>query len=150
VHGEHRNARLLRAARKLGGVDRTRIPPEPHLQRDGDLYGADHRIDQRQRMIEIAHQRRARRAVRHLLRRAAHVDVDDVGALPFGDARALRHPIRLAAGKLHDMDADAAAFAAHGGFALALHQTRAGGHLRHDQTRAQALGQPAERRVGDA
>ena len=31
-------------------------------------------------MVEIAHQRRARIAAGHLLRRAAHVDVDDVGA----------------------------------------------------------------------
>ena len=46
-------------------------------------------------VIEIAHQRRARELAGHLARRAAHVDVDDVGAEPLGDARAFRHPVRL-------------------------------------------------------
>ena len=58
-------------------------------------------------MIEIAHQRRAGLAAGDVLGRAAHVDVDDVGAGGLGDPRALGHPVRFAAGELHDMRADA-------------------------------------------
>ena len=35
-------------------------------------------------MVEIAHQRGAGRAVGHVLRRATHIDVDDIGARGFG------------------------------------------------------------------
>ena len=48
----------------------------------GTVDRAHHRLDQPQRMIEVAHQRRARQPARDLLRRAAHVDVDDPRALP--------------------------------------------------------------------
>ena len=58
-------------------------------------------------VVEVAHQRRAGIAAGHLLGRAAHVDVDDVGALARGDARGLGHVARLAAGKLHHMDRQA-------------------------------------------
>ena len=101
-------------------------------------------------MIEIAHQRRAGGAVGHLLGRAAHVDVDDVRALRLSDAGAFGHPMGLAAGELHDVDGDALPFAAHARFALALDECSARGHFRNHQTRAVALGEPAERSVGDA
>jgi hypothetical protein len=41
-------------------------------------------------------------------------------------------------------------FAAHAGFALALCECSARGHLGNHQTCAMALGEPAERSVGDA
>ncbi len=103
-----------------------------------------------QRVIEIAHQRRSRGPIGDLLGRAAHVDVDDVRALRFGDAGALSHPAGFAAGELHDMNADAPPFAAHARFALPLGQRRARGHFRHHQARPQPLGQAAERRIRDA
>ena len=73
---------------------------------------ADRGLDQRQRVIEVAHQRRARLAAGHVPGRAAHVDVDDVGAGALGDARAFRHPARLAAGELHDVEPQALPFGA--------------------------------------
>ena len=63
-------------------------------------------------MIEIAHQSGAGGPVGHLLGGAAHVDVDDLGALRFGNAGALRHPKGFAAGELHDADGDTIVFAA--------------------------------------
>ena len=102
VHGDQLHAGGLGAARQLGGVAARVVPAQPHLQRDGHAHGADDRFDQRQGVIEVAHQRAARQLARHLARRAAHVDVDDVGAEPLGDAGALRHPARLAAGELYD------------------------------------------------
>ncbi len=65
-----------------------------------------------QRVVEIAHQRRARLPAGHVPRRATHVDVDDGRAGSFGDARALRHPARLAARELHDVNASALPFGA--------------------------------------
>ena len=61
-------------------------------------------------MIEVAHQRRSRLPVGDVLGLTAHVDVDDLGARAFGDARALRHPARLTTGKLHDVNASAMSF----------------------------------------
>ena len=59
-------------------------------------------------MIEIAHQRRAGLTVGHMLGRAAHIDVDDVGAGGFSDACALRHPVRFAARELNGVDGNPA------------------------------------------
>ena len=150
MHGDHANAGSFRAARELRRIDAGVIPAEPHFQRDRHAHGGDGCLDQGQRVIEIAHQRRAGGAVGHLLGRAAHVDVDDVRALRLGDAGAFRHPMRLAAGELHDVDGDALSLAAHARFALALDECGARGHFRNHQTRAVAFREPAEGRVGDA
>ena len=64
-----------------------------------------------QGVIEIAHQRAARELAGHLARRAAHVDVDDVGAHPLDDARAFRHPVGFAADELNDERGKLAALA---------------------------------------
>ena len=63
------------------------IPAEPHLERHRHAHRSDRRLDQSQRMIEIAHQRRTGLTARDVARRAAHVDVDDIGA---GRLRAAR------------------------------------------------------------
>jgi hypothetical protein len=101
MDGDKPHARSLRAPRQLGGVMRAVVPTKPHLQRHRHAHHAHHGIDQGQRMIEIAHQRRAGSAVDHVLGRAPHIDVDDVGAETLGDARAFGHPARFAAGELH-------------------------------------------------
>ena len=101
-------------------------------------------------MIEIAHQRRAGLAAGHMARRAAHIDVDDVGAGGFGDPGALRHPVRLAARELHDMRADAGGLAAQKRHRPAVHELVAGDHLRDDQSGAESGGKPSKGRIGDA
>ena len=70
-----------------------------------------------------------------MLRRAAHVDVDDRGAGALGDARAFGHPARFAAGKLHDMQAGAVVFEAPPGDAFAFSERGAGRHFRDDEPR---------------
>ncbi len=73
------------------------------------------------------------------------------GALRLGDAGAFGHPARFAAGKLDDVDGDAAAPSLRTlRFALAAGEPGAGGHFGNHQAGAQPLGQAAERRVGDA
>jgi hypothetical protein len=94
-------------------------------------------------MIEVAHQRRSRLPVGDVLGRASHVDVDDFGAGAFGNARALRHPVRLAAGELNDMDAGALAFGAQHGVAAAFDQRIA---CRREQR--QAAGHQVRRQGG--
>ncbi len=69
----------------------------------GTVGRGDGRLDQRQRVVEVAHQRRTGIAAGHLARGAAHVDVDDVGAGVGRGARALRHPAGFAPGELDDV-----------------------------------------------
>ena len=68
----------------------------------------------------------------------------------FGDARALRHPARLAAGELNDMNAGALSFGAQHSIAAAFDQGIAGGHLGDDEAGAELRHQSTERRIGDA
>ena len=101
-------------------------------------------------MVEIAHQRRSGLSTGDVPRGAAHVDVDDVGASGLRDPRALRHPVRLAAGKLDHMWADAGRFAAQLGHRLAIHEVIAGGHLGDDKASSKAGRESAKGSVGDA
>ena len=96
-------------------------------------------------MVEIAHERRSRGPVGHLLRRATHIDIDDVGALRLGNACAFRHPPGLASGELHDMDADAGAVAANG--CLAFSRARPA-HAVISETTSPAPSLSASRRNG--
>ena len=110
MHRDHPHARRLGAARELRRIERAVVPAEPHLQRHRHRDRADRRLDQGQRMVEIAHQRRAGLAAGHCW--AGQPMLMSMMSAParFGDARALRHPVRLAAGELDDVDADALAF----------------------------------------
>ena len=85
-----------------------------------------------------------------LLGRATHVDIDDVGALRLGDPGALRHPLRLAAGELDDVDIDAPSVAATRCLPFAPDKAGTCRHFRHDQAGAESLSQPAERRIGNS
>ncbi len=103
MHRNEPHAGCLRAPRQFGRVTQSIIPAEPHLESDRHPHRADHRLDQAERMIEIAHQRRAGLAAGDVARRTTHVDVDDGRAEVFGNARALLHPAGLATGDLHHM-----------------------------------------------
>jgi hypothetical protein len=150
MHGDHTHARLFCAAGEFRRVDRLMVPAEPHLQRHRHRDGGDGGFNQRERMIEVAHQRRSRLPVGHVLGRAAHVDVDHGGAGGFRDARALAHPVRFASGKLHHMHADALTLGAQDRVAVALHQIFTGGHFGNHQTGTETGDQTAERGIGHA
>ena len=143
VHGDKRDARLFGAARQIGRVERGVVPAKPHFQRHRNLDRRHDCLDQGERMVEIAHQRRTGLAVGDVFGRAAHVDVDDLGAARLGDARAFGHPLRLAARDLHDVVSDAVPFGAKARIALALRERRAGHHLGDDEAGAQHRGQRA-------
>ena len=80
MDGDQLDACLLGTLGDIRGVQRILVPAEAHLQRDRDIDSLHGRLDQRQGVIGIAHQRRAGIAADHLLGRAAHVDLDDIGA----------------------------------------------------------------------
>ena len=107
MHRDQLHTGILCATRQFWRVDRAMIPAKTHFQSYRYAHGANRRLDQRQRMIEIAHQRRTGLASSHMACRTAHVNVDNVRACGFRDPRAFGHPARLAACQLHDVRSDA-------------------------------------------
>ena len=145
VHRNHLHARGLRAARQFRRVERAIVPAEPHLQRHRHLHRRYRRLDQSQRVIEIAHQRRTGLAARHMARRTAHIDIDDFGAGGFGDPRAFRHPSGLAARELNDMRTYSGRLASQPRHRPAIDEIVAGGHFGNDESGAQEPRPDAER-----
>ena len=150
MDGNELHALGLGAARQLGRVSCLVVPAEPHLQRHGYADGAYDGTDQGLRVVEIAHQRRARKLAGHFPCRAAHVDVDEVGALGFGDARAFRHPFLFAAGKLDDERGEVATFGPAQHIGARFDEFFAGDHLGNDEGRAEPVREPAKGQIADA
>jgi hypothetical protein len=147
MHGDHLHAGILRAARERGGVDRAVVPAEPHLERHRDCNGPDGGVDQRQGMVEVAHERRAGLSPGHMPGRATHVDVDDVGAAGFRDAGALAHPMRRAPRQLYDVRGKTASLRSQQRIRMALCQVLAGGHFGDHQARPEARDQAPDGRI---
>ena len=82
-------------------VDLAVVPPLAHLDGDGNLHRLRHRRDDFRGVRRLAHQAAAGVVLRDLRHRAAHVDVDDVGAHLFDDARGFGHLGGLAAEDLN-------------------------------------------------
>ena len=116
----------------------------------GTPDGPDDRLDQAHGVAEVAHQRRAGQLARDLAGRAAHVDVDDVGAQLFRHARPFRHPARLAARQLYDEGSKIPANCPFAHAVAVLDQVLARHHLRGDERGAQKMRLAAERQVGYA
>ena len=118
MHGDHAHAGVLRAARELGRIDRCVVPAEPHLQRHRHAMPR-----RRSPRSASAHDRGRASAPSRTASPATYFAGQPMlmsmicGAGGFGDARALRHPVRLAAGELHDVDAGALPFGAQHGVA---------------------------------
>ena len=142
--------RSLGAAREIGRVYGRGVPAKPHFQGHRNPNRGDRRLDQTECVIKVPHERRPGRTVGDLLGRATHIDIDDVGALRLGNPGPFRHPMRLASGKLDDVDIDAPAVAAHRCLPFAPDKAGTCRHFGHDQAGAQFLSQPAERRIGNS
>jgi len=86
-------------------------------------------------MVRRLHQRRARSALRDLLGRTAHINVDDPRALRFNHPRGFGHGCRFAPrdlnGSAFDADPQLRLFARAGS---TRQQLVTGDHFRHDQT----------------
>ena len=99
-HGGHPS--LLHGPGQLHAVDGALIPAQAHLYGDGPAARPpDHRLSHPDGLVRGAHQPRAVPGIGHLGHRAAHVDVQDVGAgdLP-GNGGGLLHTPLVAAEQL--------------------------------------------------
>ena len=150
VNRHHPAPARFGAAGEIGRIQRTLIPAETHLHRDGNRDRVDDRGDDPLGAVEIAHQRRPRQCARHAPRRTAHVDVDDLSPRAFDPARRLGHRDGLAADELDGMGRDPLALGAHRRFGVALEKGLGGDHFGKDERRAEAARDPTHRQVADA
>ena len=93
------HAEVLADPPELEEVDRLRPPAEaePELHGERDVEDPAAGLDDARCAAEVAHEGRARATLQHLVRRAAHVDVADVGPQLVDQRRALGHPPGVAA-----------------------------------------------------
>ena len=152
VNGHRGGAGILHAAREVGRVAQGVVPARAHLDRDRNANGAGHGANHRGRVFGLAHQAAAGIVLGDLRHRAAHVDVDDVGAHALDDLCRRRHLVRVAA---EHLDRDRALlFGVLGVFKRAIDaadEPLGRHHLGHDQTAAAVpFHETAERRVGHA
>jgi len=101
MHGQRRDACVFRDLRDRHAVTVSAIPPGAYFQRHWHL----HRV--RYRGADAGHQRlvlqqcRARPNIADLLRRTAHVDIDDLGAMIDVVACRIGQHLRIVARDLH-------------------------------------------------
>src|SRR3569833_1552588 len=81
VHGERLYAALFGAARDRDAVAEIGVPARAYLERHRDIDGLHHRFEYARHQRLVLQERGARHHVAHLLRGAAHVDVDDLRAV---------------------------------------------------------------------
>ena len=105
VHRHCGDAERAGATGEFGRVERSGRPSRAASSRSPAPCTPRRSLDDAAGVIEIAHQRRAGIAAGDALGRAAHVDVDDVGA-GASASRGLAHPARVAAGELDDVRGD--------------------------------------------
>jgi len=148
---EHGDAGLLGQARDGQRVAVLRVPSGAELQGHRHVDRRHHRVQDARNQRLVLQQRRAAGDVAHFLRRAAHVDVDDLGATRHVEARRLDEHFRVGAGQLHRLGLGLAVVVQAPARLLAGPQLRVGGsHLAHRVAGAQLLAQLAKRPVGDA
>ena len=152
VHRHRRGAGLFHPPGQIRRVDLGRVPAGPHLHRHRNPHRPGHRTDDARGVLRLAHQAAAGVVLGDLRHRAAHVDVDDVGAHALDDLRRGGHLVGIAA---EDLDRDRPLlFGVSGVLERAVdaaHQTLGADHLGHDEpASALALDEAAERSVGHA
>ena len=140
----------LGAGGEVGGVATRIVPAETHLDRHRHRDRPAHGGEQAGRVVEVAHQGRARGDPGHDLGRAAHVHVDHVGAPGLREPRGLGHRPRLAAGELDHVQIDPGARRAQDRLAGAAGEFACRHHLGDHGIGPAAAGDPAHVQVGDA
>ena len=97
MEGQRRRARLDEPRPDLEARARAVLGAAAHLHRDRQRRGRRDGRDDARGVIRVVEQRRAGAGLRHLLDRAAEVDVDDVRARGLDRARGLGHRDRVGA-----------------------------------------------------
>jgi hypothetical protein len=151
VHRDHADADVLGDARESGRVQAGVVPAHAHLQRHRDRDRLDGGLQDGGGGGFVAHQGGAGGlADRHLLHRAAEIDVDQVGALVHRESGGVGHGVRIAAGELQGGDAAAAVNLGHVERLAVLPDHRPGGdHLGDDHAGAEFLRGAAKWQIGD-
>jgi hypothetical protein len=149
VQGQHRNAGLLGHARDGQRILVFAVPAGAELQGDRHVDRPHHRFQDALHQVFVLQQGRTAPVVAHFLDRAAHVDVDDLGAALDVEPGAVGQVFRVGAGDLHRLRLHLAFVIGTARTLFAGPQARVGsGHLRHRITGAELLAQLAERTVG--
>ena len=151
VQSQHGDARVFRQPGNPQGILVFTVPARAKFQGDGHVDGGHHRVEDAGHQVFVLQQGRTAPVVAHLLHRAAHVDVDDLGAPLHIETGAVGQVLGIGARDLHRfrlhfarMVGAAAAF-----FAGPQAGIR-GRHLGHGVARAQLLAQLAEGTVRHA
>ncbi len=151
MQGQHGDAAVLGDAGDRERVLVVAVPAGAELERHRHVHRSDHRLQDARHQRLVLQQGRAAPAIADLLDRAAHVDVDDLGAALDVVLRAFGQHGRIGAGDLHRLRLHLAGVvdAARGFFRSP--QARIGRrHFRHRVAGAEPLAQLAERAIGDA
>src|SRR3569833_2906650 len=151
VHGERLYAALFGDARDRDAVAVIGVPARAYLERHRDIDGLHHRFEYARHQRLVLQERGARHHVAHLLRGAAHVDVDDLRAVIGVVARNHDQQHRndacdLHRAWLHLADVIDALLRFHAVPQERKHKD----HLRYRHARAEFLAQLAEGAIGDA
>ena len=102
VDRQHLHARRLGTARNDRVHSDNRRPSQAaSLSVTGTATAPTTASIRRQRMVRGLHQSRSRQTARHLLRGAAHIDIDDLRAVRLDHPCGLGDPIHIAPGELH-------------------------------------------------
>ncbi len=101
VHRNGADTRTLRDPRNGKRIPVVRVGARADLERHRHVDGAHHRVHDRRDQRLVSEQCRARGGIADLLRRATHVDVDDLRAAIDVVARGIGHQRRIGAGDLH-------------------------------------------------
>ncbi len=122
-----------------------------NLQGHRHIHRGDHGLQYAPHQRFVRQQGRASRLAAHFLGRAAHIDVDDLGAVGHIVGRRRGHGGRVVAGNLHRARGDfAVVAAAQAGLARIPQAGIAADHFRHHQARPELGAEPAEGEVRDA
>jgi transcription elongation factor GreA len=145
MKGECRCARVDQAWADVEGGAGAVVDAPPHLHGHRDRDGACHGVDDAAGAVFVLEERGTGTRLRHLLHRAAEVDVDEVGSGVLDHARRLGHRRRLAA---EDLDRERALVRRDPQVAeralVPVREPGAAHHLRADEARAEPATLPAE------
>ena len=101
MHEDRCHAHVFERAGEVRRGEVLVVPAEAHLGGDGNLERIDHAFDQRGRLVQLGHHRRAAAAPRDLVDRAAHVDIHRGNAGGFEIRRGVAHFLGHGPKELH-------------------------------------------------
>ena len=150
MHRHRDQTFLFGYARHVYRVGTVRLPKGAHLDAYRQRRRGAHRAEGRAHQFQIAHHRRAGPQPRHLRHAAAHIDIDQLGAIRGDQLRRARQMLRPLPEDLHGHRMLVRVEAHHPlGARIMVNERIAADKLRHHQPRAVPPAQNAKAPVGD-